>query len=140
MSNELITKETALQASPVPSGEPSQKKGKKGQEKEQKQKKGECFYCHKLGHFKSECKTRLREQAEKGGQPSTGPLAQLGGRKGFSPPWHEEAQYSSIYDQEGASWVEVIEKDSGDAPTLVTANCVGGQNSTNALNARGDMS
>ena len=33
--------------------------------KDTKQKKGECHHCHKVGHWKGECRKLLREKAEK---------------------------------------------------------------------------
>jgi hypothetical protein len=73
------------------------------------QASNDCFHCGKPGHYKSECRTRLKELADKGGQPSTGPLAQPGGGKGFSPPRNAEANYTDDY--EDVRCTEVIEGD-----------------------------
>ena len=76
------SKENALLTMEKTSGKPSF--DKKGQQKK-KRFNGNCFYCQKPGHIKAECQSRKRDEAGKGGQPSTGPLATPGGGRGLSP-------------------------------------------------------
>lgn len=79
--------ETALQAGASQGGKRAFNRGRNGQQK--KPFTGNCYYCEKPGHRKAECHSRKRDEegkaSEKGGQPSTGPLAAPGGGKGFSP-------------------------------------------------------
>lgn len=91
-------KETVFQATATRSrpGDRTAAKGKPDthptlrQQKKKGRFTGNCFYCDKPGHIKSDCMSRKRDEGsgagEKWGQSSTGPLAAPGGGKGFSPP------------------------------------------------------
>ena len=62
--------------------------------------KGKCFYCHKKGHKKDDCRTLKKDEKEgnvtpsasgSGSGPSTRPLATPSRGRGFSPPAQAQA-------------------------------------------------
>ena len=41
----------------------SNKRKRNHEENDSKTRKGECYYCHKMGHFKSECRILKKKQS-----------------------------------------------------------------------------
>jgi hypothetical protein len=117
-------KETALRAEVAPQAStvaldarPTAGKGSGGAQGSKPRFSGNCFYCDKPGHRKSECQTRKRNQKseKRAGEASTGPLATPTARKGLSPPPQQAANMAIKEPHDGLvvrAWLAATDIDS----------------------------